>query len=123
MPFKIMPAKALASLLLRIGIAFSFLYAAFSAYQNPLNWVGFLPQFLVPNLEVGKLMLSVFGIIEVLVSLILIFNFKTFYAALISALMIAGIIIFNLGAFDLTFRDVPILFGSLALAVLARDKQ
>ena len=33
----------LVSFLLRVGIAFSFLYAAAQSFLNPSNWVGFFP--------------------------------------------------------------------------------
>jgi len=49
---------------------------------------------------------------------------KTVYAALISALSIFTIIIFNPWALDIIFRDVAILFAAIALAILSyKNKQ
>jgi hypothetical protein len=34
-----------ASLLLRIGLAFVFIYAAIASLETPKEWLGFIPQF------------------------------------------------------------------------------
>ena len=41
-----MEKEKIASLFLRLGIAFSFIYVAFSAFINPTNWLGFIPDYL-----------------------------------------------------------------------------
>lgn len=105
-----------ASLLLRLGIAFSFLYAAISSFINPTSWIGFFPKFLQTSA-----ILVTFSVYEILIALLLIFNKKTFQASILSSLTLAGIVIFNIGALDLVFRDITILLTSIALALLSKS--
>ena len=113
-----MKGQQLASLLLRLGIAFSFAYASIAAFINPTSWIGFLPTFLQNNT-----FLNIFSTGEIVLAIWLISGWKTFYPALLSALAMLGIIIFNLGALDIVFRDVTILLAALALAALTYNKQ
>ena len=110
-----MKKEKLASLLLRFGIAFSFFYAAIASFINPTPWIGFLPKFLQINS-----VLTVFSIGEIILGLWLLSNWRVFYAAILSAIAMLGIVIFNLGAMDIVFRDITILLASIALAVLSR---
>jgi len=110
-----MKNQEIASLLLRIGIAFSFIYAAIFSFINPISWIGFFPKFLQ-----ASAVLVTFSIYEISLALLLIFNKKTYCIAILSALTMLGIVIFNLGALDIVFRDVTILLASIALAILSR---
>ena len=112
-----MEKEKLASLLLRLGLAFSFFYAAISAFINPTSWIGFLPEFLR-----GGGMLTAFSISEIILGLWLLSGWKTFYSSVLSAIVIAGITVFNFGSFDIVFRDVSILLMAIALAVLSKGK-
>lgn len=107
----------LGSLLLRIGLAFSFLYAAIAAYFDPFSWIGFFPSFahtLIPN---DALLLGLFGCVETLVALWLLSGWRIFLPSIAAALLLFGIVIFNWGALDILFRDVSLGFMALALAV------
>lgn len=106
-------------ILLRIGIASVFLYAAVSATLNPLNWVGYLPQYL-RNIFPGDLLLKSFSFYELVLGVWLLTGWKSFYSAVLSSLTLFGIIVTNLGAFDITFRDVAILFSSISLALVSK---
>jgi hypothetical protein len=111
-----MEKQKLASLILRIGIAFSFTYAAVSSFINPTAWIGFLPRLIqLP------IILTTFSIIQLILSLFLILDKKTYYVSIISSLLFTGMIIFNLGALDIIFRDITILLASIALSVLSRN--
>ena len=103
-------------LLLRIGVAFAFLYAAIASFVEPQVWVGYLPAFML-NLISGSILLPAFSIVEIIVALWLLSGKALFYSGMISALMMAGIIVFNFGALDIDFRDITILFASIALMV------
>jgi len=103
-------------MLLRVGIAFSFLYAAFGGFLNPNSWIGFIPAFMTSILP-AKTILVMFGVTEVLVALGLLFMKNPFWPAVLSGLMLLGIIVFNLPQFEILFRDVPIVLMSVALAV------
>ncbi len=61
---------------------------------------------------------QIFSIYEIVLGLWLLTDKKTFHAASLAALTMTMIIIFNLSALDLVFRDVAILFAALALAAL-----
>ena len=76
----------MALILLRLGLAFGFFYAAVFSFLSPNDWNSFL-------------------------------------AGLISAATLLGIIVFNLGALDIVFRDIGLFFAALALAFLSRRTQ
>lgn len=122
-----MPSKPLtrnerywACLFTRFGIGFTFLYAAISGFLNPNAWIGFLPNFLT-FIASKETLLPIFGVYEILLALWLFSNRKIFYAAILSALTAGGIVVFNLGALDIVFRDIAIIFASLALAILTKE--
>ncbi|HUY69680.1 MAG TPA: hypothetical protein VMU70_01500 [Candidatus Tyrphobacter sp.] len=108
------PNSRLASLLLRIGLAAVFLYAAGSTYLNPDAWIGFLPQFLVRILP-ERVLLPGFSFYQIILSLWLLWGRGVKYSATLSALTLFLIIVLNFGALDVVFRDIAILFASLAL--------
>ena len=114
-----LPKEKLISLLLRLGLAFVFLYAAVASFLDSNSWIGFFPPFL-QNLFPQTLLLAGFSIFEIVLGLWLLSGWKIFYAAIVAVLALLGIIVFNLGAFDIVFRDVAILTSAAALAVLYR---
>lgn len=107
------------SLLLRIGLAFSFIYVAISAFLNPTNWIGFIPIFLTSIIS-SELFLNVHIIFNLILGVWLLTNKKTYYAGIISAVALFLITIFNLGALDIVFRDVSLFFMALALVFLSK---
>jgi len=111
------PSLYVSSWLLRIGLAFVFLYAAASLSLNPSEGEHFLPTF-VTMLMPAKLFLSLFGIYEIILSLWLLSGKWTKYSGLLAALTIFGITSLNLTDFSVLFRNVAIFFASLALAFL-----
>ena len=84
---------------LRVGIAFAFFYAATASFLNPEAWFEFFPEF-IRTLLPGNLMLNFFSVGEIFLGLWLFSNYKIFYASLISALIMVGIIIFNLNSMN-----------------------
>lgn len=110
----------MASLLLRVGLAFVFGYAATSALVIPDAWIGFYPQF-IRGLVPDQILLYGHSFFEILLSLWLLSGKKPFYAALFSGLWILGIILGTLDAFLITFRDVAIFLSAAALAVLSKE--
>ena len=110
-----------ASLFLRIGLSFIFIFAAISAFFDPQSWIGYVPSF-VTNFITRASFLFFHDIVNLALGLWLLSGKKTFYAAVVSCIMLAGIIITNLGAFLVTFRDVGLFFAAVALAVLSRKR-
>lgn len=109
-------------LLLRIGLALVFLYAATAALLHPGDWIGFIPVW-ARSLFPAKLLLDGFSFYQLILALWLIIGKKIFFAAILSALTVAGIIFANVGALDITFRDIAIFFSALALASLSYNRK
>ncbi len=111
----------LVSLLLRIGLAFVFLYVAVASFLAPDSWIGFFPA-VFKNIFPQNLLLTGFSVYEILLGLWLLWGRYAFYSAPLAVLTLLGIIIPNLGALDIIFRDVGLLFAALALAALNYQK-
>jgi uncharacterized membrane protein YphA (DoxX/SURF4 family) len=108
--------------LLRIGVSFSFIYPPISAFFNPYAWVGYFPPFFSALPIEATLRLHVFGVIEVVIALWILFGRKIAVPALFAAAMLAGIVLFNLSQMDVLFRDIPIILMALALIILEKNK-
>ena len=114
--------KYTASFFLRIGLAFVFIYVAISAFLDPQAWIGYIPDFVGSNVTKGYFLFA-HDIFELWLGLWLLSGKKTFWSAIVSALLLAGIILTNLGSMIIVFRDVGLFFAAVSLAVLSkRDK-
>jgi len=105
--------SAKASLLLRIGLAFVFFYAGIASFTESAGWIGFLPPFLQ-----YFSVLYAFAVVEIVLGLWLLIGKWARVAAVIAALMLAGIIVFNFSSMDVIFRDVGLFFAALALVII-----
>jgi len=108
--------------LLRIAVAFAFLYPPISAFFNPDAWIGYFPSFafaIVPN---ELLLLHLFGAIEVIIALWILSGRHIFWPCIAASLALLLIIVFNFSQMDVLFRDVSILLMAVALA-LAHSKR
>ena len=102
------------SLLLRLGLATVFLYAAISAFLVPDEWVGYLPQFM-RDVVPADILLPMFSILELTLALWLLSGLYVKYAALLAAAILAGIVVFNFELFAISFRDIALIFAAIAL--------
>lgn len=104
--------------ILRIGLAFAFLYPAIAAWFNPFAWVGYFPSFLL-TLAGGHelILLHIFGVSEIIIALWLLWGRKIIVPASLAAVYLVGIIAFNLNQMDVVFRDISILAIAIALIV------
>lgn len=109
----------LASLCIRLGLAFVFAYAAIDSLIHPNDWVGYMPHILTNFIDVKKLLLLLSIYQLVLVAWLLIGKYAR-YAAILCALTLAGITIADLSVFSITFRDVGLFLAALGLAFLER---
>lgn len=107
----------ISSLLLRIGLAFVFTYAAISLSLNPAQGMNYVPKFVTTILPASTF-LSLFGIFEIILSLWLLSGKLSKYSGLLSALTIFGITALNLESFGVLFRNVAIFFAGLSLATM-----
>lgn len=117
---KNLQSNKLASWALRFGLALVLLYASVSSFVTPSDWIGYLPHFMTQYIT-GTMLLHIFSVYEFALALWLLSGYFLRLAALVSAATFAGIILTNLGVLAVTFRDVTMVFASLALAVLKRD--
>ncbi len=111
------------SLILRIGLAFAFLYPAISALFNPFAWIGYFPEFthtIVPN---DTILLSLFGFIEVIIGFWILSGKHIFYPSVAAAVLLFLIVAFNFPQMDVVFRDISIFAMAVALAILHYPKQ
>lgn len=107
----------LASFFLRIGLAFVFSYAVYSFFLNPEVWVHYFPDFMLVAIPFSILSFA-FALYEIVLSLWLLSGRYLFFASILSALTLFGIVVFNLDAFNILFRNVAIFFSAVALAIL-----
>jgi len=107
------------SFLLRAGIGLPFLYAALSSFLTPDAWVGFLPRWVHPF--GAERILMVFSVYEIFLALWLFYGKWIFVSAFLSFVTVGGVILQNLGAFDIVFRDVSMLFIALVLVIMHAD--
>ncbi|MEK6900590.1 MAG: DoxX family membrane protein [Nanoarchaeota archaeon] len=114
------PAK-LSSFILRVALAVPFLYAAVSATLQPESWIGFMPLWL-RSIFAQQLLLGAFSLYEFVLSLWLISGWKTRYAAGLAVITMASIIVVNIAALDIVFRDVGLLLAAVSLGVLHHKK-
>src|SRR6185437_8291279 len=106
-----MANEKLVRLLLRIGLASVFLYAAVAATLQPQNWIWYFPAFL-RNLLPQQILLGGFSLYQLLLSIWLLTGRRIFYAAMLTSLTTLGIIVANLSVIDIVFRDVAIFFAA-----------
>jgi uncharacterized membrane protein YphA (DoxX/SURF4 family) len=116
-----------ADIVLRVGVAFAFLYPPYAALGDPTGWLGYFPRFVLDfGASVGLsnlVMLHAFGVIEVVIALWLLSGKKIFYPAALAALMLAAIVIFDFRDFEVVFRDLSIAAAALALALMHWPKK
>ena len=104
-------------LLLRVAVAFSFLYPPLSALGDPYSWIGYFPSVVLSLAGThGMLLLHVFGIVEILIALWVLFGKNIFVPSLIAGIALMAIVLLNGPQFLVLFRDVSIALAAFALA-------
>lgn len=109
--------------LLRVGIAFAFLYPALNALQSPDSWVGYFPQFLLNSGIGSTVLLHGFGLVEVVIAVWILSGWHIEWPAALAAVMLLAIVVFNLNQFEILFRDLAIAAAALSLAADAYSKR
>lgn len=109
----------LAIFLCRTGIGIVFLYAGIASLLDTTSWVGYFPFFIrsTPFFEIISLSFSIF---QILLALWLFSGLRVNYAALTSFTVLLLIVITNITLLDIVFRDIALLFTTLALYSLTR---
>lgn len=109
-------------ILLRIAVAFAFLYPAIDALLYPDNWVDFFPSVLraqVPDMT----LLITWSIFEAILALWILSGKHIFWPSIIATILLCLIVVTNLPLFDLLFRDLVIALIPATLAWQAWSTQ
>ena len=103
-------------LLLRLAIAFAFLYVAYGFWTHSSNWVGYLPAF-VKGLGLGEnVLIMLFAGFHLIIGLWILSGWRIFIPSLLAAVFLGAIVYFNLNQLNVLFRDVSLALAALALA-------
>ncbi len=114
-----MNRERIAYLVLRIGVAFAFLYPSIDALSNPDTWIGYFPTFVHNFAGLSDLViLHTFGIVEVIIALWILSGKKIFIPSVLAAIILVVIVGFNYFVLDILFRDLTIAAAALALAIM-----
>lgn len=111
---------SLPEFLIRFGLAFVFLYAAYFVSNEEVG-AKYVPQFIaqiVTQFMPLETFLLIHAISEVLLAIWLLSGVWTKYAALATALLIIAVTLLNLTFFITLFRNVAIIFAALGLFAL-----
>ncbi len=106
--------------ILRIGLAFAFVYPAVSAWFTPYAWLGYFPAWFLDAIAGQEmLVLHLFGITELLIAAWLIFGKRVFWPSAIALAYLVLIIAFNTVQMNIIFRDISI--AALAVALMLNE--
>ena len=108
---------SIASLLIRIGLAFVFGYAAISMAISPESYLHYVPPFIKEIIN-PIAFLHMFGAFEIGLSLWLLSGRGKLYAAGIAFLTIFMLTVVNIDSFATVFRNVAIILSALALVFI-----
>ncbi len=107
-------------LLLRIALAFAFLYPAYGFWKNPGDWVGYIPAFAKGFASTDMLMMLIAGV-HIVIALWLLSGWRIFIPSILAALFLSSVVYFNFNQIDVLFRDIALAIAALALAFSNRE--
>jgi hypothetical protein len=111
-----------AQLLLRIGLAFVFLYASVAGFITPNDWLWYIPDW-VQKIAPALLLLRAHGLSEFILGIWLLVGWKGIFPAVFAALDLLVITLLNINIFGIVFRDIGLFFAALALVFLYKDQK
>ena len=107
----------IASLLIRIGLAIVFAYAAIDAFREPGAWISFIPAVMTKFVD-AKLALDVISVVQLVLAAVLVWGRYIKQAALVAIALLGGIMVTNIATFLVTFRDIGLVTAAAALLFL-----
>ncbi len=111
------PNPATASLIIRVGLALVFLYAGINAFIQPSAWISFIPEFSTRFID-PEISLDILSVFQIFLALWLLSGRYVKYSASLAISMLVGLMLFNLGTFLITFRDIGLIAAASALFYL-----
>lgn len=115
------PSNKNSILLLRLGLAFAFLYPALSAFIDPSSWIGYVPTWIDPIVP-REIFLLFFSPIEIVVALGILF-WDNALPSIVAGVMLVSIVVFNSSEFSVVFRDLSIATMAFGLALLMKEQR
>lgn len=113
----------LPGLLMRLAVAFAFIYPAVSAWFDPDSWIGYFPGFVLDLAGSNTpLLLHGWGVLEILLALWVLFGVRVYIPSIIMAVALMAVVVVNPGQFPTLFRDVSIALAALSLALVNKRK-
>lgn len=113
----------LPGLLMRLAVAFAFLYPAVDAWFNPDSWIGYFPGFILDLAGSNtELLLHGWGVLEIMLAFWVLFGVRVFIPSIIMAAALIMVVVANPGQFPILFRDISIALAALSLAVVNKRK-
>ena len=94
-----------------------FAYAAIDAFREPAAWISFVPAFSTKFIA-AKTALDLLSAFQLFLVVWLLVGRYVKLAAVVAAAMLAGIMIFNISTFLITFRDIGLVAAAIALFFL-----
>lgn len=104
------------TLLLRIAIAFAFLYPPIDSFFNPNAWISFFPPFMLGYLP-NSVMLLGWGIVEAIIAFWILSGKRIFWPSLAATIALCTIVLFNLAFIEIVFRDIALALVAATLAL------
>lgn len=103
------------TILLRIAIAFAFLYPAIDSIREPLSWVDFFPPLMRTHMP-DPILLYGWAAVEVVIALWILSGRRIFLPSLAAAVALCLIVLLNTVTFFIVFRDVSLALVAAHLA-------
>lgn len=108
------------NLLLRVALAFAFLYAAYGFWQNPNDWIGYIPAF-VKNIGLSQdVLLMLIAGFHLIIALWILSGWRIFLSSLTAAVFLGLVVYLNQNQLDVLFRDISLAIAALALTFSSR---
>lgn len=113
----------LPGLVMRLAVAFSFIYPAVAAWFDPYSWIGYFPGFVLDLAgEHPELLLHAWGAIEIALALWVLFGKHVYVPSVIMTFALLLVVIANPGQFPILFRDISIALAAVSLALVNKRK-
>jgi len=108
--------------LLRIALAFAFLYPAYGFWTNPNDWLGYIPLFVRTIGFSQDVLLMLIAGLHLVLALWILSGWKIFLPSAAAATLLLAIVFFDFANFEVVFRDVSIAAIAIALAIQNRHE-